>query len=143
MAIYDIFEFDKKEEAPPEAETFQASVSRRDRFFSSLTARLFFLLLLVADLLWFCYAVGVLICSSALLCATLFKSSLLKKIQAKMWLTIKRALVCAISLLITLFSPAFGIMVACTYFLMYDKAGIEEVVPTSLQAQFKEFFKES
>ncbi|MBI3236532.1 MAG: hypothetical protein HYZ48_02320 [Chlamydiales bacterium] len=60
----------------------------------------------------------------------------------RMWLTVKRSLVCGLSLFITLFSPAFGIMIACTYFLMYDKTGIEEVVPASLQSQFKEFFKQ-
>jgi hypothetical protein len=32
-------------------------------------------------------------------------------------------------------------MIACTYFVMYDKEGIEEVVPASLQEQFKEFFQ--
>ena len=55
------------------------------------------------------------------------------------WVSLRRSLVCGVSLLIALFSPAFGIMIACTYFLMYDKSGIEEVVPSSLQSQFKEF----
>ena len=56
------------------------------------------------------------------------------------WVSLRRSLVCGVSLFIALFSPAFGIMIACTYFLMYDKSGIEEVVPSSLQSQFKEFF---
>ena len=55
----------------------------------------------------------------------------------------RRALVCGLSLLIAICSPAFGIMVACTYFLMYDKEGIEEVVPASLQDQFTSFFEDS
>jgi len=32
-------------------------------------------------------------------------------------------------------------MIACTYFMMYDKKGIQEVVPRSLQEQFQEFLK--
>jgi len=34
-------------------------------------------------------------------------------------------------------------MVACTYFLMYDKKGIDEVVPGPIRAQFKELFNSS
>jgi len=59
------------------------------------------------------------------------------------WLNLKRAGICGVALVIALFSPSLGIMIACTYFLMYDKAGIQEVVPTSLQDQFKDFLKES
>lgn len=158
MAIYDIFEFERSEiekekcspqllteeavgEEEPQAAVHQTQLSRRDRFFSSLTARLFFFLLLLADLLWFCYAVGVLVLCSAAMAVTFFKVSFLYDLYQRMWLTLKRSLVCGVSLFLTLFSPAFGIMIACTYFLMYDKTGIEEVVPASLQSQFKEFFK--
>lgn len=158
MPIYDIFEFDKSEmekeqlsstipneegmgDEGPHAAVHQTLISRRDRFFSSLTARLFFLLLFLADLVWFFYAVTLFALSGMLLLATLFKIPFLSQLNARMWLTIKRSLVCGLSLFITLFSPAFGIMIACTYFLMYDKTGIEEVVPASLQSQFKEFFK--
>jgi hypothetical protein len=59
-----------------------------------------------------------------------------------MWTSIKRSFVCALALLVALFSPAFGIMIACTYFLMYDKAGMEEVVPSSIQSQFKDMFQQ-
>jgi len=62
------------------------------------------------------------------------------KLQSKCWLAIKRSFVCALALMTAVFSPAFGIMIACTYFLMYDKTGIEEIVPESLQDQFREFF---
>lgn len=158
MAIYDIFEFDRSEmekeqfsseflteevvgDEEPQAAVHQTQLSRRDRFFSSLTARLFFLLLLLADILWFFYAVMVFAVSGLLRLATGSKILFLNHLSSRMWLTIKRSLVCGLSLFITLFSPAFGIMVACTYFLMYDKSGIEEVVPASLQSQFKEFFK--
>jgi hypothetical protein len=34
----------------------QQKASRRDQIFSALAARLFFLLLVLADLLWLCYA---------------------------------------------------------------------------------------
>jgi hypothetical protein len=158
MAIYDIFEYDRSEmekggvsseflneEAvngeEPQAAIHQTRLSQRDRFFSSLTARVFFLLLLMADILWFFYAAALFAISGVLRLATLSKVPFLNKLNARMWLTIKRSLVCGLSLVITLFSPAFGIMIACTYFLMYDKSGIEEVVPSSLQSQFKEFFK--
>ncbi|MBS0653651.1 MAG: hypothetical protein JSR39_09050 [Verrucomicrobia bacterium] len=158
MAIYDIFEYDRNEmekgqfspeflneEATegeePQAAIHQTQLGRRDRFFSSLTARLFFLLLLTADILWFFYAAVLFVVTGMLKLATLSKVPFLNAFNARMWLTIKRSLVCGLSLFITLFSPAFGIMIACTYFLMYDKSGIEEVVPSSLQSQFKEFFK--
>ncbi len=49
------------------------------------------------------------------------------KLNATARLTIKRALVCGISLFIALFNPAFGIMIACTYFLMYDKWYLRQV----------------
>ncbi len=158
MAIYDIFDYDRNdmekgggspeflnEEAAkgeePQAAIHQTRLTQRDRFFSSLTARLFFLLLLIADILWFFYAAALFVMSGVLRLALLSKVSFLNDLNARMWLTIKRALVCGLSLLITLFSPTFGIMIACTYFLMYDKTGIEEVVPASLQSQFKELFR--
>ena len=37
------------------------------------------------------------------------------------------------SLIVAIVSPALGTMFACTYFLMYDKKGIDEVVPSILQ----------
>ena len=70
-----------------------------------------------------------------------FKFLKCKKIFLKKWLNIKRFLVCGLSLIVAIVSPALGTMFACTYFLMYDKKGIEEVVPSILQDQFKEFFK--
>ncbi|OGN55784.1 MAG: hypothetical protein A3E26_05020 [Chlamydiae bacterium RIFCSPHIGHO2_12_FULL_49_32] len=151
MAIYDIFEpqeqeneksaqleFDLTQEVKEgEAENY----SRRDRLFSTLVARLFFFLLLIADGFWMAYSVilfSLCIIGYLLSC---FKVPLFKETAGGFWVSVKRSFVCGISLFLALFSPAFGIMIACTYFLMYDKAGIEEVVPASLQAQFKEFFK--
>ena len=86
-----------------------------------------------------CYALVLLSYSLIGLLCTGGKVPHFKTFSDKYWISLRRSLVCGVSLLITLFSPAFGIMVACTYFLMYDKSGIEEVVPVSLQSQFKEF----
>ena len=150
MAIYDIFEVEKEEEtvAPEEGgSSFQQepepeeACRKRDRFFSALAARLFFFLLLIGDVLWFGYSMVVFVMNSVLSFITLRRVAYFKNASSRAWISIRRSLVCGLALFIALFSPAFGIMVACTYFLMYDKSGIEEVVPSSLQSQFKEFFK--
>src|SRR5690348_9376443 len=147
MAIYDFSKAEKTElhastlsqnqdfgeEIPPESEILQAQTHKRDRWFSAVAARLFFSLLLIGYLFWTCYAlIGRLL--------TADKVSFFKVVGEKAWISLRRSLVCGVSLFIALFSPALGIMIACTYFLMYDKSGIEEVVPSSLQSQFKEFF---
>jgi hypothetical protein len=120
-------------------ETLQPRRNKRDQIFSALATRLFFLLLVVADLLWVGYSLALLIFSAAGFSLTGGRVVYFKNLNEKAWVTLRRSLVCGVSLLIALFSPAFGIMIACTYFLMYDKTGIEEVVPSSLQSQFKEF----
>lgn len=156
MPIYDIFdrkdEVRRNNESPSpepileeEIGVIEASIpvshARRDRFFSSLASRLFFLLLLLADILWAAYAVASFLVIGAITLLTRSKWRWFSEASAKGWISVKRSLVCALSLFVALFSPAFGIMVACTYFLMYDKTAIEEIVPSSLQDQFKEFFK--
>jgi hypothetical protein len=153
MAIYDISEVEKQatphtasSEPLEEAEIsneppISAPSFCKDRFFSSLTARLFFLILLCADLLWAVYSFVLWGVTSLLCLVTAFKVPGIFDFCARRWLSVRRSLICGVSLFITLFSPSFGIMIACTYFLMYDKSGIEEVVPSSLQSQFKEFFK--
>lgn len=148
MAIYDIFEPEDPEEEQleldlPEDENLaeEESYSKRDRLFSTLVARLFFFLLLVADIAWIVYSVLLFSLSLLGYLLSFRKFPFFKESASGFWVSVKRSFVCGISLFLALFSPAFGIMVACTYFLMYDKAGIEEVVPASLQAQFKEFFK--
>lgn len=133
MAIYDIFE-SKESESTSEAEVFS---TKKDRFFSSLTARLLFFVLLIANLAWACYSLALLFVGIPLHLLTFGKWNLCKK----RWIALKRSGICGISLFIALFSPALGIMIACTYFLMYDKVGIQEVVPRSLQDQFHEFIK--
>jgi len=107
--------------------------------FSSLAARVFFFLLFMGDVLWFCYALILFIFATIGSLLTLSKIQLFVELRSNAILTLKRSLVCGISLMVALFSPAFGIMIACTYFLMYDRGGIEEVVPSSLQNQFKDF----
>lgn len=109
-------------------------------FFSSVCARLFFLLLIVFDGLWFSYLIFKMSIYSLLQLGFMGSSSSLQARLVKNWVSLKRSLICALSLFVALFSPAFGIMIGCTYFLMYDKAGIEEVVPASLRSQFKELF---
>jgi hypothetical protein len=58
----------------------------------------------------------------------------------KSWLSIKRAFICSVALFLGCLSPSLGIMIACAYFLMFDKSGVEEVVPASLREQFKDLF---
>lgn len=137
MAIYDIFEAKTASDAPVQ----EGTLSKKDRIFSSLTARVLFFLLLLADLLWGAWALLMFTLSFIFSILTLFKSNYFRRALLKQWISLKRSSVCAISLFISLFSPALGIMIACTYFLMYDKTGIQEVVPTSLQDQFQEFLK--
>ena len=115
----------------------------RDRIFSTLTARMLFFLLLIADILWGIYAFIFFIVLAISALVTFLKINAFKQVAATYWLSVKRASVCAVALFLSLFSPGFGIMIACTYFLMYDKEGLEEVVPTSLQSQFQDFFNNS
>jgi hypothetical protein len=64
----------------------------------------------------------------------------LKESFGRTFLSFKRSLVCAIALVVALFSPALGIMFSCMYFLMYDKNGVDEIVPSSLKDQFRDIF---
>lgn len=137
MPIYDIFETKNGEKEGAEA----AATSFKDRFFSSLTARLLFFVLLIGDMLWGVYSFAMVVTTGLLDFLTAGKGAFLHRLYKKSWLGLKRSGVCGISLFIALFNPAFGIMIACTYFLMYDKSGIQEVVPKSLQDQFQEFLK--
>jgi len=144
MAIFQLFDHEKKEDSF--TETFDQGDSREDtpsksRLFSTLITRFCFFLLLLADGAWFLYNILLLTLSFLGFCLTLGKSTFFKRWTQKFWLQFRRSLICGLSLSIGLFSPPFGIMVACSYFLMYDKAGMEEVVPAPLQAQFKDIFK--
>ncbi|MDR2540070.1 MAG: hypothetical protein LBC45_05755 [Chlamydiales bacterium] len=151
MAIYDISEVTKVEstEEPFSSKKFfenaEESVGKafkqKDRLFSAILARLFFVLLFLGNCLWIIYACLLFVVSGVGMLFSLGRVKSFSKLHATARLTIKRALVCGISLFIALFNPAFGIMIACTYFLMYDKSGIEEVIPSSLRSQFNDFFQ--
>jgi hypothetical protein len=133
MPIYDIFETEK-EQAQPENRS-------RGSLFSSLAARLLFFVLLLGDIAWALYSLAMCLIFGPLNLLTFGKIAMLGRMQAKHWINLKRSGICGLSLVIALFSPALGIMIACTYFLMYDKNGIQEVVPRSLQDQFQDFLK--
>jgi hypothetical protein len=156
MAIYDFSKTEKnefktsslpsneivEEEAftePKGADVREEKTCARGHLFSAIASRLFFFLLFVGDVLWVFYTLFLLFLSSVGKALTLNKASCFKRLSCRAWISLRRSLVCGLSLFVALFSPAFGIMIACTYFLMYDKSGIEEVVPSSLQAQFREF----
>ena len=133
------------EEKLPFTETFEfeegMQEKKKDSLLSSVLTRFFFFLLLAADLIWGAYALALALVSLLGMVMTVFRVKLFKSLFAKAFLMVKRCLICGLSLVVGFFSPAFGIMVACTYFLMYDKSGIEEVIPSSLQDQFKDIFK--
>lgn len=139
MAIHQLFEEDKQEQPPSPASELEAPIQRRS-FFNAFVTRLSFAFLLGADFLWLVYTLGQVLCISLLHCLLLGKNGKIAKILSRAYLSLRRALICAISLLIGLFSPSFGMMVACSYFVMYDKAGIDEVIPSSLQIQFRDLF---
>ncbi|MGL4539858.1 MAG: hypothetical protein ACRCU0_02640 [Candidatus Rhabdochlamydia sp.] len=153
MAIYDISEVTKlesteeisssKESLENPEELVDKPLKQKDRIFSAILARLFFVLLFLGNCLWIVYALLLFTLSGVGILLSFGKVKIFSKLNVTAYLTIKRAMVCGISLFIALFNPAFGIMVACTYFLMYDKSGIEEVIPSSLQSQFSEFFKKN
>ncbi|MCH9613232.1 MAG: hypothetical protein SP1CHLAM54_02300 [Chlamydiia bacterium] len=128
MAIYNLHEKDDLDE--------EIKAESKSSSFSSLAARIFFFLLLIADIVWGVYAVCLLILTTTLSLLSGFK---IKRLQQKAFLRFKRSLVCAFALFVAIFSPALGVMFACTYFLMYDKDGIDEIVPSVLRDQFKEF----
>lgn len=157
MAIYNIFDYAEKSSSSFSSEEGKKTIEKvnvaeakvgfieekgsfRDKFFSSLGARFFFLILLIADLFWGVYVVLALTLFLSLSLLTFFKVQVFKNYLKKFYLSLKRFLVCGLALFVAMISPALGIMFACTYFLMYDKDGIEEVVPASLREQFKEFF---
>jgi hypothetical protein len=158
MAIYNIFDFNEKEmeenlitEGPGlkiDPSVFKTNQiegefpkeSGKSGLFSALAARFFFFLLLLADICWLFYSVLAVTVKSCFHLATFCLISPLKQSLARSFLSLKRSIVSAIALLIAIFSPALGIMFSCMYFLMYDKTGVEEIVPSSLREQFRLLF---
>ncbi|QVL58207.1 MAG: hypothetical protein KFB93_03765 [Simkaniaceae bacterium] len=153
MPIYDIFEHveRQKEVGDPKVELSthisdmtiggkNQSIEEKGHLFATIAARLFFFILLLTDIVWGFYTIALFFLSLTLNLFTGFKIHKLKKFFLRRYLNIKRAGISAVALIVALFSPALGTMIACSYFLMYDKKGIEEIVPSVLQDQFQEFF---
>lgn len=143
MAIYQLFEQEKKETFTDTFDSHDIPMEspKKGRVFSTLVTRFCFFLLLLVDMAWFFWNSALMVVSLFCFMITLGKVSLFQKFLAKTYLHLRRSIVCYIALLIGLFSPSFGIIIACSYFLMYDKEGMQQVVPASLQAQFKDIFK--
>lgn len=153
MTIYNIFDYAETNDCEG-SESFskegrvrdnyiQDPSSKKDRFLSAFFARMFFLCLLSADLLWGAVSIALLTVKLSLSMLTAFKFKWLNKSLAKTLLAVKRSIVCSIALTIAIISPALGIMFSCMYFLMYDKKGVEEIVPSSLKSHFKEILPSS
>lgn len=153
MPIYDIFEHVERQKEVGDSKLelsthiSEMTLGRKNQspeekghLFAAVAARLFFFILLLTDILWGVYSVALFFLSLPLNLLTGFKIHRLKKFVLRRYLSIKRAGISAIALTVALFSPALGTMIACSYFLMYDKKGVEEIVPSVLQDQFQEFF---
>ena len=148
MAIYNIFDYHEDERIDGEIKIDPSAFTtneigksgERSGLFSALAARFFFFLLLIADIVWGVYSIAAFAVKAVLHLMTFCQIRLLETSIARSFLSIKRSVVSAVALLIAIFSPALGIMFSCMYFLMYDKAGVEEVVPASLRDQFRLLF---
>lgn len=152
MPIIDIEEYRKKAPQEPKKglsidtkafySRFENIRSKTDTpgFLSRLASRFFFIFLLFLNVIWLTLAIAYFACALTLNLVFLRMSIRLGQIQQKAALNMKRAAVCFVALLIALFNPALGIMFSCLYFMMYDKMGIDEIIPASLKEQFKEFF---
>lgn len=153
MPIYNIFEHVERQkevgDTKPELSTHisdmtiggkNQSPEEKGHLFATIAARLFFFILLLTDIVWCFYTIALFSLCIPLNLLTGFKVHKLKKFFLRRYLNIKRAGISGIALIVALFSPALGMMIACSYFLMYDKKGIEEIVPSVLQDQFQEFF---
>lgn len=149
MAIIDMFKMEKKGTASEEVFLSEVGFaeeervdppSLKDRLCSFLCVRLFFLVLLGCTIIWFAYALCKLSIYLFLQLCFWKSSPLINAKMLKSWLSIKRSFICSIALFLGCLSPSLGIMIACAYFLMFDKSGVEEVVPASLREQFKDLF---
>jgi hypothetical protein len=140
MAIYQLFEEKKEHLVDSSLHVESDDHNKKSSFFSTLMTRFCFLLLFIASSGWVAYSTVFMFLSLLGGLLTGFRSRFFNRCISKSRLHFCRSSVCFLSLFIGLFSPPFGIMIACTYFLMYDKAGMDEVVPASLQAQFKDIF---
>ena len=137
MAVFDLHDYIQPEKMT-EMPSFEPSSPKKEKLLSAFLARALFFLLLIADIAWgtfalFKYTIG---CMLRLL--TLNRRG--RSFCQRQTLTLKRAAICLLALFTSLFSPSIGILFGCTYFMVFDKEGIDEVVPQSLRSQFEEFF---
>lgn len=152
MPIYDINDYRKSTQTEPKKGIKIDSKAFYSRFEtirkqtdqpglgSKISTRLFFVFLLSLNALWIAYAIIACLIYNILNVVFFARVAFLKAKGLKTWVNLKRSAVCFIALIIAIFNPALGIMFSCLYFMMYDKMGIEEIVPPSLREQFKEFF---
>lgn len=104
--------------------------------FVFIGVRLFSVVLLALDVIWFGFLLlKITLCGFLQLCY-LGSSSSMQLRLIKSCILVRRSLVCALCLLVALVSPSFGITIGCVYFLMHDKQGVDEMVPTALKKQF-------
>lgn len=149
MAIYNIFDHVEKDQITQNSSSIdreevpKGQRHRLDRFLSAITARLFFIFLFFADMLWGVYALAMFGFFFLLNTVTLYRSKILISKLRSAFLSIKRFIICAFSLIIAIFSPSLGILFSCMYFMLYDRKGIEEVVPSSLREQFEDLIPHS
>lgn len=158
MTIYNIFDYAEttnqfegnessnpfsKEKSTKHDNYIKNPSSKKDLFLSAFFARMFFLCLLFVDILWGILSIALLIVKLTLNLLTVFKIKRLTKSLKKTFLAVKRSIICCIALVIAIISPALGIMFSCMYFLMYDKNGVDEIVPSSLKGHFKEILPHS
>ena len=148
MTIYNIFDFAEASDCEGKENHIrdnyiQDPSTKKDRFLSAFFARMFFLCLLIVDFLWGAFSIALFTLKLVLSVFTAFKMKWLTKSLKKSFLSVKRAIVCSIALTIAIISPALGIMFSCMYFLMYDKKGVDEIVPSSLKSHFKEILPSS
>lgn len=152
MPIYDLFEYVERQKeirkTPMNGSAHLSEITLNHRsssheekgnLFATISARLFFFILLISDLIWGIYSLLLFVLTLFPNLLIGFKSAPLKSFFLKRYLNIKRSAISAIALIVALFSPPLGVTIACSYFLMYDKEGIQEIVPSVLQEQFQEF----
>lgn len=105
---------------------------------SFIGSRAVFLFLLCADLIWLAFLLGKTIFCACLQVVFLGSSETLRKHCLKGILSARYSLVCALCLIISFFSPAFGVMVGYAYFIVYDKQGPEGLLSSGVNDRVKE-----
>jgi predicted PurR-regulated permease PerM len=135
MAIHELF---PQEDVSIKKETL-IFTPKSFSFSSSLMTRLFSLFLLSICLIWTLFAVTAFCISFMLNTVSAFLVPILKRGIKRRFSNVRRSVLCTFCLMIALVSPSFGMMVGCSYFLMHDKEGIDQVIPRSLRGYFKQF----